>query len=141
MTGTTPPAGKDVVRRLWDCIDRRDFAGVDDLVSPEFVNEVTGDRGVEPWKSIFRALTTAIPDVIGSIDELVEDHGTVVALVTLVGTHTGADWFGRPPEGRPIRWETVHFYRVAGGKITHHRAVRDDLGLLVQLGADPFGRG
>ena len=133
-------ADKDVVLRLWDCIDRRDFAAVDELVSPEFVNHVTGEPGVEPWKAIFQALAAAIPDVKGHIEELVEDDGTVVALVTLVGHHTGADWFGRPPEGRPIRWETVHLYRVAGGRITHHRAVRDDLGLLVQLGADPLGR-
>ena len=31
----------------------------------------------------------------------------------------------------------VHLYRVADGKIAEHWAVRDDLGMLLQLGALP----
>jgi hypothetical protein len=31
----------------------------------------------------------------------------------------------------------VHIFTVADGRITHHRAVRDDLGLLLQLGWRP----
>jgi predicted ester cyclase len=33
----------------------------------------------------------------------------------------------------------VHIYRVAGGKICEHWAVRDDLGMLQQLGVMPGG--
>jgi hypothetical protein len=39
-----------------------------------------------------------------------------------------------------ISHQQVHIFTVAGGRITHHRAVRDDLGLLLQLGWRPDGR-
>ncbi|MGO9155021.1 ester cyclase [Mycobacterium sp.] len=47
---------------------------------------------------------------------------------------------GIEPTGKRIRHEQVHIFRVADGQITHHRAVRDDLGLLLQLGWRPGGR-
>jgi hypothetical protein len=33
--------------------------------------------------------------------------------------------------------QTIHFYRIAGGQIVEHRAVRDDLGIMPQLGLLP----
>ena len=39
-----------------------------------------------------------------------------------------------------ISHKQVHIFTVADGLITHHRAVRDDLGLLLQLGWRPDGR-
>ncbi len=41
--------------------------------------------------------------------------------------------------GKRIKHKQVHIFRVADGQITHHRAVRDDLGLLLQLGWRPSG--
>jgi predicted ester cyclase len=46
--------------------------------------------------------------------------------------HTGA-FQGIAPTGREFAQEQVHIFDVADGRITAHRAVRDDLGLLRQL--------
>jgi predicted ester cyclase len=54
----------------------------------------------------------------------------------MTGKHTGV-FNGIAPTDRPIKHKQVHIFTVADGRITHHRAVRDDLGLLLQLGWRP----
>jgi predicted ester cyclase len=71
------------------------------------------------------------------------DH--VLSHVTFRGTHTGpftqfAD--GRltqviPPTGRAFAVEQVHLFRVRDGELVRHAAVRDDLGLMTQIGVFP----
>ena len=62
-----------------------------------------------------------------------------MAAATMTGEHVGP-FNGIAPTGKRIRHTQVHIFRVADGQITHHRAVRDDLGLLLQLGWHPGGR-
>jgi hypothetical protein len=71
------------------------------------------------------------------------DH--VLSHVTLRGTHTGpftqfAE--GRltqviPPTGRAFAVEQVHLFRLRDGELVGHAAVRDDLGLMTQIGVFP----
>ncbi len=56
--------------------------------------------------------------------------------VTLSGTHLGP-FIGIAPTGRSVRQAQVHFVRFRDGKGVEHRAVRDDLGLMQQLGVIP----
>ena len=49
-------------------------------------------------------------------------------------THDGA-FFGIPPTGRRLVVRQAHMLRLHDGLIREHWAVRDDLGVLVQLGA------
>jgi predicted ester cyclase len=56
----------------------------------------------------------------------------------MTGTHEG-ELFGIPGSGKPIAWRQVHLMTVADGKATSHRAIRDDLGLMRQMGAMPGG--
>ena len=39
-----------------------------------------------------------------------------------------------PPTGRRVAVHHIHIYRLADGQIVDHQAVRDDLGMLQQLG-------
>jgi predicted ester cyclase len=52
------------------------------------------------------------------------------------GPHNGR-FFGIAPTGRQVVQEQIHLIRFANGKGVEHRAVRDDLGLLRQLGVVP----
>jgi predicted ester cyclase len=54
----------------------------------------------------------------------------------MTGRPTGP-FNGIAPPGRPIAHKQVHIFTIADGQISRHRAVRDDLGLLVQLGWRP----
>jgi hypothetical protein len=58
----------------------------------------------------------------------------VVSIINVTGTHSG-NFFILPPTGNKISYEAVHLYRVGeDGKLIEHRAIRDDLTFLTQLG-------
>jgi predicted ester cyclase len=59
-----------------------------------------------------------------------------MAAATMTGRHVGR-FNGIEPTGKRISHKQVHIFRVSDARITHHRAVRDDLGLLLQLGWRP----
>jgi predicted ester cyclase len=62
--------------------------------------------------------------------------GDKVALIVKVsGKHTG-NFFVIPPTGNRISYQAVHIFRIDDdGMIAEHKAIRDDLSLMVQLGA------
>ena len=76
------------------------------------------------------AVTAAFDALDAALD------GVVMAAATMTGEHTGT-FNGIEPTGKRINHKQVHIFKVADGRITHHRAVRDDLGLLLQLGWRP----
>jgi predicted ester cyclase len=58
---------------------------------------------------------------------------------TCSGTHEGELW-GITPTGERLAAQQVHWFRVADGKVAEHWAVRDDLGMMRQLGVTPTQR-
>ena len=64
---------------------------------------------------------------------MIAEGETVVLRCTLTGTYEG-EFMGIPPTGRRIEVNEIHIYRLEGGKAVEHRAGRDDLGALRQLG-------
>ena len=68
---------------------------------------------------------------------LLADAGRVIAWAVLHGTHV-RPFLGLAADGRPFAVEQVHLFRCADGRLTGHRAVRDDLRLLMRLGARSF---
>ena len=58
----------------------------------------------------------------------------VVSIINVTGTNAG-NFFTLPPTGNKISYEAVHIYRIGeDGKIVEHKAIRDDLTFLAQLG-------
>ena len=64
---------------------------------------------------------------------MIAEGETVVLRCTFTGTHEG-EFMVIPPTGRKIEGNEIHIYRLKGGKAVEHRAGRDDLGALRQLG-------
>ncbi|MGG6460896.1 MAG: ester cyclase [Candidatus Eiseniibacteriota bacterium] len=59
----------------------------------------------------------------------------VVSIVTVKGNHTGSFFGFIPPTGNKITYQAVHVFTLGDdGKIVEHRAIRDDLALMYQLG-------
>jgi predicted ester cyclase len=56
-----------------------------------------------------------------------------MAAAVMTGEHTGL-FNCIAPTGRPTSHKQVHIFTITDGQITRHRAVHDDLGLLLQLG-------
>ena len=81
-------------------------------------------------------LRTAFPDLHFTIEELVAEGDVVAGRLTMSGTCEGS-LMGMPPIGRSVRQDHMHFVRFRDGKAVEHWGVRDDLGMMQQLGAIP----
>jgi predicted ester cyclase len=108
-------------------------------------------RNVDAVRRVLRAglscgggFGEALPSFRGAFADLRFDEEDVVAAddrvvvsCVLRGVHRG-EFMGVPPTGHPIAVRQVHFFRVADGAVIEHRIVRDDLSLLLQVGALPW---
>ena len=117
-----------------------DLALADELVSPDFLNHDAPPEvppGPAGLRGVVTMLRTAFPDIHFETEELIAENDKVVARTTLRGTHTGP-FMGIPPTGRRVVQAQIHVLRFVDGKAVEHRAVRDDLGMLQQLGVIPL---
>ena len=141
MSTTEEETNKAQFRRAYEeMFNQGNLAIADELTAPDFLNHEVPPgmnyRGPESARQVVMMLRTAFPDLHFTIEELVAEGDTVAARVTLSGTHQGP-LMGIAPTGRPVKQVSMHFLRFRDGKGIEHRAVRDDLGLMQQLGTIP----
>ena len=124
-------------RTFEEVFNQGNLALVDELVAPDFLDHEVppgmNNRGPDSTRQIARMLWTAFPDLHFTIEELVAEADTVAGRVTMRGTHLGP-FQGIAPTGRSFQQAHMHFVRFRGGLAIEHRAVRDDLGMMRQLG-------
>jgi predicted ester cyclase len=92
--------------------------------------------GPESLKGHVVLLRTAFPDLHFTVEDLIADEERVAARVTFGGTHRGV-FRGFPPTNKSFVQSQMHMVRLVKGKVVEHWAVRDDLGLMQQLGIVP----
>jgi steroid delta-isomerase-like uncharacterized protein len=112
---------------------------VDELLTEDFRNHASppgAPDGRDGIRGVVGFLHGALDDLDYTIEDTLADGDRVALRVTMSGTHTG-DFFGVPPTGRRFEAQQIHIFRMADGKVAEHWAVRDDLGMLRQLGASP----
>ncbi len=90
----------------------------------------------EGVKQLFTALRTAFPDLHATIHDQIAEGNRVVTRKTFYGTHQG-ELLGIPATGKQVAFEVIDILQLAGGKITDHWNVVDQLGLMQQLGVIP----
>lgn len=122
---------------LWG---RGNLAVADDIIAADYVRHDAGDpfpaRGPEDVKKIVKMLRTMLPDLHLHIESMVAEGDMVVTRYTGIATDT-VGYMGMPPTGKTIRTSAMQMFRFANGKIVESWAVRDDLGVLRQLGQLP----
>jgi predicted ester cyclase len=137
---TAEAENKALFRRTYEeLLNLGNLDVADELVAPEFINHEAPpgrDRGPESMRGLATMLRTAFPDLRFEIEGLVAEGDTVAGRLTMSGTHEGP-LMGTPPTGRSVRQEHMHFVRFEEGKAVEHWGVRDDLGMLQQLGLMP----
>jgi len=143
MKASQAEANKALVRRLYDeGINRRDAIAAATFYAVDAKNHGR-TVGREGMRKVFEALFAAFPDFLYRIEEATADDERVVCKVTMTGTHRGEPTLpeifsgmlkGVPPTGRRVTVLQYHSFRVQDGMITEHAAVRDDLGMVLQLG-------
>jgi predicted ester cyclase len=75
----------------------------------------------------------AFPDITHTIDEARPTDTGIAVRFTANGTHTGT-FMGIPATNRPVSAAAFVFLTIVDGKVTHLRAMFDQMGLLRQLG-------
>lgn len=140
----TTEANKEIVRRWFDeVIGQRQIDLIDEICAPEVVNwAAVPERryGIEGMKDIARFIFDVQPDQHWPERRLIAEDDFVVAYGIRAATWQGGSFRGiATPDtnGKQIAVELAHMFRFKDGKIAEHWAVRDDLGMMQQLGVLP----
>ena len=137
---TTEERNKAGFRRVYEeGLNRGVLAIAEELIAPDFIDHEAhpgGDGGPESIRQVITMLRTAFPDLHFTIEELIAEGDTVAGRLTMNGTHDGP-LMGMAPTGRQVRQAHMHFVRFRDGKAIEHWGVRDDMGMMRQLGAVP----
>ena len=136
----------EVMRAAVEMMMTRLLAGgetdlAEQLVHPGFVNnEADPERRQGPSGAAATSewLRSCFGDLRYDIHRVFIDGDTAAAYVTMHGTHEGGLPPGVPATHKPFSVEHVHLFRFADdGRVVEHSAVRDDLGMVMQLGLLP----
>ena len=138
---------KDIAHQSFRLIENGDAQLAERIIAADFVNDEADDdpddverrlHGPAGFLATSRWLRDAFSDLRFELQETLAEGDTVMAAAVMTGRHTGP-FNGIAPTGRPIAHKQVHIFAIPDGRISRHRAVRDDLGLLLQLGWRPRG--
>lgn len=136
---------KAIVVESFRLIETGDVELARRIIAPGFINQEADDdaddvdrqlRGPAGFLATSEWLRNAFSGLRFELREAVAEDGVVMVAANMTGEHTGP-FNGIEPTGKRINHKQVHIFTVVDGQITHHRAVRDDLGLLLQLGWRP----
>lgn len=132
---------KTVVRRFYtEVVAGRDLTNLEGLIAVDYVDhnaEPESGRGPTVVRAHLEAIRTTFPDFTLRIEDMVAQGDRVVTRVSGCGTHRGS-WQGIPPTGRVIQVRGINIDRIEGGKIVEHWGKADTVGMLCQMGVDPF---
>lgn len=131
---------KALIRRFVDeAQSQGNIGAVDQFLITDFVDH-SALFGMPPTregvKQLFTMLRTAFPDLHATIHDQIAEGNKVVTRKTLSGTHQG-ELMGIPATGKQVAIDVIDILQIAGGKITDHWTVVDQLGLMQQLGVIP----
>ena len=136
------PDNKSVVQEFYDQWNSGaiDF---DRLVREDVTNHQPNrepDTGLDKFRQAINGVMGAVPDSEWTTLNLIEEGDLVVCHNRWSGTYGGTVFRGIPtPGGKRFSTEHVHIYRMIEGRIAEHWVVRDDLGMMLQVGAITAG--
>ena len=131
-----------LVRQAIEAFNTGDTSKVSEFISLEYFNH---ESRMDPVRSKMRGPQEFIDTVINirkafsdlHYEELetIASGNKVVSIVTVTGKHTGSFFNFIRPSGNKISYQAVHVHTIGDdGKIIEHKAIRDDLALMFQLG-------
>jgi predicted ester cyclase len=136
-------ANKALVQRLYDeGINRQDATAAAAFYTLDAKNHGRA-VGREGMRKVFEALFATFPDFHYRIEESTAEGDRVVCKVTMTGTHLGQPTLpeifnsmlrGVAPTGKRVTVLNFHSFRIKDALLSEHAAVRDDLGMVLQLG-------
>jgi predicted ester cyclase len=106
-------------------------------VAPNFVDHEAppgSPGGPEGYLATARYMRSVFTDATWRPDDFFAAGDRFAVRLTFSGKQTG-EFLGVPPTGKPISVQHLHMYRIENGQAVEHWGGRDDLTLLIQIGA------
>jgi nogalonic acid methyl ester cyclase/aklanonic acid methyl ester cyclase len=133
--------GINAARQVINAFNTGNVSNASDFISEQYFNH---ESQIDPIRGQLRGPTEfidtvennriAFPDLRHNEEAIIAQSDMVVSVINVTGTHAG-NFFILPPSGNQISYDAVHIYRIGeDGKIVEHKAIRDDLTFLAQLG-------
>ena len=134
-------ANEEIVMRMIEAINARDFDALDDVVSPTVrrYSAATPDVHVttlEEFKAFLHADLASVPDAMQETNMIFSSGDMVAVHETYTGTQTG-QMGPFPPSGRELEVPFIGLLRIEDGKIAEIWVEWDNLNALAQLGHFP----
>jgi predicted ester cyclase len=130
----------EIVRELFDRLERGEGSGIDDLIAEDMVNHAAGPQGREGWRLIIEMIDHDLGPIRAVHHAFIGDGDIVAHHMTMSGVHRDSTMpllAGIEASGVPVEWTYIHIWRTDGAQIVEHWACRDDVSLLAQVGAWP----
>lgn len=138
-------AANKELARAWveEIFNAKDLDACDRLIADEYVEHAlatfgNSEPGRVPGPATMRQTAQFIigqfPDVSMTVESIIAEGDQVAVRLTARGTNRGPIAGVVPPTGREFVAAQSHWFRVEGGKLAEHWAVRDDLTAMLQLG-------
>ncbi len=140
---TDTQRNKANLQRLYDRVmNSHDVDAADELITPDrpdhdrtFPSEFTRDR--EGFKTLFRMLIAAFPDLKFTTDFMVAEGDMVSAFTSVQGTHRG-EFMGIPATNKSFTVNNADTCRfTSDGLICEHWGIVDIAAMMRQLGVGP----
>ena len=139
------------IRAYFDAMNAGDFDAMIHAFAEDTRNHgrPVGRAGVA---LVLRDIHDTFPDAHTTVEEIAAIGDQVIVRLTVSGTHLGVGRLpvnggllvGVAPTGRHYSVQHIHWFTLRDGLIIEHRANRDDVGMMVQLGLlpapPPFGK-
>lgn len=123
---------------VFEAINSGDLSCLDNAVTEDFI-----DHGspfpLPPGPEGYRQILTFVTQVLSIRYEVLDEFATEDRIVVRAVAHgtSVAPVHGPEFAGRPYTMPTLHVYRTEGDRLAEHWGVRDELGVLQQIGALP----
>lgn len=134
---------KRLIQRLMDEGHNRQDAAAAAAFYTEDASNHLRTVGRAGMKEMFETLYSVFLDFHYHIEESTAEDNRVVCKVTMSGTHRGQPKVREAfsgmlndvaPTGKAVRVLQFHSFHIREGRIAAHAAVRDDMGMVQQLG-------
>ena len=101
-------------------------------------------RGMQGYRAFHQGpFLKAFPDRHGAghfIEMGCGNYAVTGGWPSVAATHTGPDWLGLAPTGKPVAMRVMDFYRIEDGLVAENWIPLDIIDVLLQLGTDVLAR-
>jgi predicted ester cyclase len=121
-----------------DILTTGEYERIRDLVTPDFVDH-GAPPGLPPGPNGYLGVLRFLREQLRiryEVHDVVAAGDLVAIRATAHGVHD-TDHLGFAATGKPYAMHTMHLYRGEGDRLAEHWGVRDEHGVLVQVGAMP----